>query len=435
KKDITPDFPVPLAGYQAKDRFSEGIHDRLYARCLAFTGGTKPVVLLHLDLLFPDGPCVDRIRKNIEPLGLTKDNLLVCSTHTHSGYGGFLDTGKGLGRALLPLNGAFDEKIAGFLDAKCREAVTEALDNSGADKTSVSVRMNRGKITGLAANRRDPALPCDDDLFVMEFFREDGKKILVYNLSCHPTVLNGANRLISADIAGAAAALLERGTAGEAGPGFPAGEAPYDLVLFINGSAGDMSTRFTRKGSGFAECERFGALIRDAVAELSGGGFEALEDIRLEYHRVDLKSAKIPDRAGAEGRLAETRKNLEKVRAQTPDPGLVRKAESLVEGAEVNLLKALYAEPSGETIPVETGILGVNGQTIVCSPFELFSSLALGLKTPDRRLELFGYVNAVKGYLADTDAYDAMEYEALFSEFARGEGERYIEILLGVTAR
>ncbi|MDR2049508.1 MAG: neutral/alkaline non-lysosomal ceramidase N-terminal domain-containing protein [Treponema sp.] len=423
KKDITPDFPVHLAGYFSKDRFSEGIHDRLYARCLAFTGGTKPVALLHLDLLFLDGFCVDRIRKSVESLGLAKDNLLVCCTHTHSGYGGFLDTGRGLSRAMVPLNGAFDERIAGFLAGKCFDAVSGALADAAAG--SVSLGMNRGKIRGLSANRRDPALPCDDDLFIMEFFREDGKKILIYNLSCHPTVLDGTNRLISADFAGAAAALLERVPAGAAlsGPG----NGGYDLVLFINGSAGDMSTRFTRRESSFAECERFGALIRDAVAELSGGGSAALEDLRLDYHRIDLKSAKIPDRAAAEENLARAKKNLEEVRGQTPDPGHIRKAESLAEGAEINLLKALYAEPPGETIPVEAGILTVNGQTILCSPFELFSSLALGLKARHPRVELFGYVNAVKAYLADRSAYDAMEYEALFSEFERGQGEYYVE--------
>jgi hypothetical protein len=38
-------------------------------------------------------------------------------------------------------------------------------------------------------------------------------------------------------------------------------------------------------------------------------------------------------------------------------------------------------------------------------------------------------VNELHGYLADREAYDGMEYEALSSEFKCGEGERYIELV------
>jgi hypothetical protein len=42
---------------------------------------------------------------------------------------------------------------------------------------------------------------------------------------------------------------------------------------------------------------------------------------------------------------------------------------------------------------------------------------------------MFGYANALHGYLADRAAYEAMEYEALSSPFTSGEGECYIEEL------
>ena len=77
---------------------------------------------------------------------------------------------------------------------------------------------------------------------------------------------------------------------------------------------------------------------------------------------------------------------------------------------------------------VETGILKINDVTIVCSPFELFSSLALILKEK-KHVECFGYTNCLEGYLADCDAWDNLDYEALSSEFQRGEGERYIDLV------
>jgi hypothetical protein len=418
KEDITPDWtcrPVPLAGYFAEGRYAEGVHDRLYARALAFApsgGAGEPVIILQLDLLCLDRICIDEIRKGLNHLGLSKENLAVFCIHTHSGFGGMLDTWTGVNREMVPLNGAFDRETADFVVDKCRAVIEKALENGGEAK----IRIKKGTISGLAVNRHAPEMPRDDDLFIMEFLRDDGKKILLYNLCCHPTVLSGGNRLLSADFAGAAAALLEA-------PGI------CDMALFVNGSAGDMSTRFTRKESSFAECERFGKIVFDAVTEHTRGadGFVPLEQVSLSYHTFFLKRADIPGCAGAEKNLAETKKNLEETRSRTADPRLIRKAESFVEGASINLLKARYKDTSaGTEIPVEAGVLVLNGKKILCSPLELFSILALRLKRR-RDVELFGYANALLGYLADSAAYDAMDYEALFSEFARGEGEHYIE--------
>jgi hypothetical protein len=436
KQDITPDFSVPLAGYFCKDRFSEGIHDRLYARALAFLSDDKPFVLLQLDLLCLDALCIGRLREAIGRFGLSKNSLLVCCVHTHSGFGGMLDTADN--REMVPLYGAYDQNVAGFLTERCLDAIGAAIadarnlfEGGRAGENMVRIRMSRGSVEGLATNRHDPAAPCDNDLFLVEFLKADGEKILLYNLCCHPTVLNAQNRLISADFPGAVAALLESPGSGDSNV--------YDTVLFVNGSAGDMSTRFTRKESGFAECRRFGALIKKAVTETVDGDFEILEEACLEYRRIELKRAEVPAPHAAEQRLAEAKKNLEKTKKDTADPRLVRMAESFVEGAEINLLKARYSNPQsveqagaervgGKPIPVETGILTLNGQKILCSPLELFSSMALPLKRR-RRVEFFGYVNALLGYLADKKAYDAMDYEALFSEFAKGEGEYYIEQL------
>jgi hypothetical protein len=417
-----------MAGYFCKDRFSEGIHDRLHARALAFLSDDKPFVLLQLDLLCLDACCVERLREAIGRFGLSKDSLLVCCIHTHSGFGGMLDTADGINREMVPLYGAYDQTVAGFLIERCLDAVGAAVADArktpegGPDGgNTVRIRIGRGSVKGLATNRHDPASPCDDGLFLVEFLKADGKKILLYNLCCHPTVLNAHNRFISADFPGAVAALLES-------PGSVDPDA-YDMVLFVNGSAGDMSTRFTRKESGFAECERFGALVQKAITETigQGGEFEALEEARLEYRSVALTRVEVPAPEAAEQRLAEMRKNLEQTKKNTADPRLVRKAESFVEGAEISLIKARYPR-RGDDVSVETGLLTLNGQKILCVPLELFSSLALRREN----LVFFGYANALLGYLADREAYDAMDYEALFSEFAMGEGERYIEMLSDV---
>jgi uncharacterized phosphosugar-binding protein len=411
---ITPNQPCMLAGYY-KSRPAEGVHDEVYVRALVFPG---PVVMLSLDILNADERSMDRILRALAPLKVEKDRLLITAVHTHASFGGIFDTGAGLKKEMRIMFGEADEALLDMLAERCATAVREAL----ACMEETSLRFVKGSIEGLGTNRHSPELPHDRDLFLIEFFRDDGKKILLYNLSCHPTVLNNENRFISADFPGSVASQLR---------------PFYDMVIFVNGSAGDVSTRFTRRESGFAECDRFGALIARGIMRLvrSGGDIEALDRLELVYHTIRLKAAAVDDLPEGEAKLAAARKNLDAVRASSTNPGKIRKAESLVEAAFINLIKAKTQDGRMDgDISLRTGIFSINGRKILCVPLELFSVLALKLKFrfPEGTsipAAIFGYANAVEGYLADAAAYEALDYEALSSPFARGEGERYIELL------
>ena len=399
------------------NRISQGIHDKLYVRALFFVDPKNgPLAMLQLDLLCLDLICPERIYQglNNDFPGLNKSRLLICATHTHSGFGGIFDTERGINRELISLFGKNDPELVKFLAGKCIEAILEASGNC----METTVRMNRGTIDGLGTNRRKKDIPCDNSLFVIEFLRQDQKKILLYNLCCHPTVLSGENLLISADFPGAVAGKLE--------------EVPgaYDMVVFINGSAGDMSTRFTRKASSFGECDRYSDIIVNALSGLIKGDFFPLEKVELQYHSISLKRAEIPDARKAKENFQTALQNLEDLKSKNVNASTLRKAASLVEGAQMSLIRSGSAaiNESASYRTVETGILRINNTIIICSPFELFSTLALILKGL-KQVECFGYTNSLEGYLADCDAWDNLDYEALSSDFMRGEGERYIELV------
>jgi hypothetical protein len=409
---ITPGIPCTLAGY-AVQRPSEGVHDDLYARALAFRNdGRMPLLILQIDILHISKVCADPIRERLSTLGLKKENILIFAIHTHSAFGEIFDTPRVGGKESLSLPAERNQALVDLvIDGACA-AAEEAMTHARHDR-GVSIRFLKGAVEGIGANRHDPAMACDKSLFAMEFLRSDGKRVLVYNLSCHPTVMSPANRLISADFPGAVNRLLSD---------------RYDQIMFINGSAGDMSTRFTRRESSFAECERIGGIAAVAITALAEGDapFEALESIRAEFRSFTLKEAEIQDCGAVAERLAEAEKNLERIRAGGTAQE-IRKAESFVEGARVALRRAqaFQGAKAGE-IPVDAAILRVNNRTILCSPLEVFSVLALPLKEKTG-IEMFGYANTYLGYLADRAAYDNGDYEALMSRFAPGEGEHYIE--------
>jgi len=56
KVDITPEKPVRMAGYASRTELSQGVHDPLSARVVAFENNGKRLVLVSTDIIgFYDG--------------------------------------------------------------------------------------------------------------------------------------------------------------------------------------------------------------------------------------------------------------------------------------------------------------------------------------------------------------------------------------------
>jgi hypothetical protein len=98
---------------------------------------------------------------------------------------------------------------------------------------------------------------------------------VVYNLDGHSTVLHEENRLYSADFPGFAASIM------------PLFEPFVTMSVFLNGAAGDMSTRFYRQSSDFAEVERIGTIVAESVV----ASLDVLEPMKGPFA---VRAVKIP---------------------------------------------------------------------------------------------------------------------------------------------
>src|SRR5689334_19346973 len=82
KRAITPDLdkhgPVWMAGFN-NGRKATAVHDELYARCVAFSTGARPLVVCGLDLIGVFWDDVKRIRAKVEA------DVIVASLHDHEG--------------------------------------------------------------------------------------------------------------------------------------------------------------------------------------------------------------------------------------------------------------------------------------------------------------------------------------------------------------
>jgi hypothetical protein len=84
KKEITPAKPMMLAGYGSRRDLSQGIHDPLSVRVVAFEKNGKKLVLVSTDILGFIGGTAASMRKEIlRAGGLKPSELFLAAIHTN----------------------------------------------------------------------------------------------------------------------------------------------------------------------------------------------------------------------------------------------------------------------------------------------------------------------------------------------------------------
>jgi hypothetical protein len=208
KIDITPDKPVKMSGYAGRKELSTGIHDRLYARVVAFESGGQRLVLVSSDLI-GFYQTYEPIRDAIcAQFGLQPAELFLSSTHTHSGPTPTLEEDG------HPHNVEYTRS----LKTKLLEAIGQALERTG----PVQMGIGRG-YSPVGSNRREkqpdgsvklgrnPYGPTDKEVLVIKLAKPNGAPIAaLFDYATHATSLGPKNLQISSDVLGIAAQFVEK---------------------------------------------------------------------------------------------------------------------------------------------------------------------------------------------------------------------------------
>jgi len=213
KIDITPEQPVTMSGYAGRKGLSQGVHDPLSARVVAFSSNGKRLVLVSTDLIGFYGGTSERFRRTLmEEFGLDSSELFLSGIHTHAGPALTLSKEKG-----HPNNFDYTEK----LQAGLVEVIRKALDNMGPVSVGMGVghcpiSSNRRKLEfdkyGNSSIRlgRNPYGPTDKEVVVMKVAKSDGQAIAaVFDYAIHATCLGSKNYTISGDVIGLSEQFVE----------------------------------------------------------------------------------------------------------------------------------------------------------------------------------------------------------------------------------
>lgn len=407
KQCITPPLPIPLRGY-AGVRIATEVHDDLYARCLGMEQDGVRYLFVQCDLIGVDDSVLNAVFEKIEDLNIKKEHLTIVATHTHAGPGGTVDTSK---EPFSNLQDIFGKPNPAYLELLA-EKISATAHNCFSDLTPCKLTIARGHIENVGTERHDPALTGDTSLLVFLFHRTDGKKLLIYNYACHPTVTGPGNVMITADFPYA----VER-------------DLNYDLVMFVNSNAGDISTRFTRQSSGFEQVEIYNQMIiKEIQTALEQPVYHGdFTDISMKRYPITLPIKKVRPVEVEEAALKEHEEKLAYAMANNADALTLRILSTYIEGSKiaVGLASALK---DLESIEAHFTLMRLQNIQIAVVPGELFSTLGVPLK--QEGIEIFGYGNGYYLYLADEKSYDEMVYEAMSSPFEKGVGEFLVSEIL-----
>ncbi|NQX60152.1 neutral/alkaline non-lysosomal ceramidase N-terminal domain-containing protein [Paenibacillus qinlingensis] len=339
KMDITPRLPVTLGGYEHRNRQADSVHSKLYARCMAGESNGIRFAMISLDLLGLD----QSLRKSVcelaaEQFGISAREISLIATHTHAAIDGIPNVlHKGLwtaDEAHVPTD--YCERLVTWIGL----AIQQALSNM----REAAMQWSVSTCSDFASNRRDTTVEADAEVYFLHVYDSDSCETFggFLHFTCHPTVIGPDEVVVSSDYPGAAIAALER---------------MYDggIFLFANGAAGDISTRFTRKGSDSKEAERLGNQLV--------GSLQSSQPIASSSRYLYVKDESFQ----------------------------------------------LRDQRSGEMLQVYLQWIDLGGMRLWLIPGEVFSSYAKLAKGHNQLI--VGYANGYIGYIPDEQAWEIGGYE------------------------
>ena len=406
KELISPKVPCDSIG---KEKRATRIHDDLFVRVM-IEKENKINIFLFYDLIAIDEYFINILKKKLKKNSIYYDNLTISCIHTHSAKGGTLNT-RDKDSILYGTEDIFrkiDEEYMDFVFEKTIRAIDDAQKNI----KEYEIYTKEFIAAGIGKNRNSIEKESDERVLIFKFVSKEDK-IILFNFSCHPTVLPIENKDISSDLIHGLYKKFEN---------------DFSLVLFANGPAGDISTRFTRKKRDYEEIYRLIDIIYSEYEKVDFKKIDSLkEEIKITDFKIKLEIRKPKNKEVILENINRYEEELKDAKKRENNSKEIRYIESLIEG-ENNELNYLSSYSGKDFIDLDIKIMDFFGKLIITIPGELYYEL--GKKLVDKyNAYFFTYTNGYLMYICNMEAYDKGYYEASSSFLKNGQGEFLIDSL------
>lgn len=432
RRDITPDFSVPLAGYgNTRKRMSQGYFNRIYATCLAFTDGSGSTMLIYtLDLIVVRKMWCEPVRRRVSELtGIPQENIMLSATHTHSGP----DV---LG-VLGPEDPYFDLYV---------EQLTLAAQDALEDRAPAAASVGRTDVPGMTFVRhyhmldgsvagdnhgdwsvgiKSHTMPADEQLQLVRFDRPGKQAVLAVNWQAHPNVASTSSSemgrllrpFISADYVGSCRDYIEQQTG--------------ELFAFFQGASGNLNSwsrikEETPTTNVMHYGQQLGGYVLKAMEALSPLPLGPVQ-VRTENYTGQLDHS--------EDSMVPQAQQVADLWQQTSDP-----LQCIALGRPMGIYSAYHANAiisrskMGDSLSTELSAARVGGLGFAFAPYEMFCNNGQFIKAHAGCQVTFVLEcsNDYVSYIASREAFDHGCYEVDSRRFVRGTGEEMADRLVAM---
>jgi hypothetical protein len=293
KVDITPENPVPLAGFSDRKGNYESITHRLFLKIWFFEqendhGKNGRALIVQADLIWWGSERISGIKRQLhDKWGLEEAAIILHASHTHSGP----QTSTRFTRSLGKANSLYID----FLENKLFEGIDLAMQNleavsieQGTGTCNIGIH-RRKLINGKVLMAPNPEGLTDPDVNVIRFQTDQGStKGVMLHYTCHPTT-TGENA-VSSEFPGIAVENVEKTLGNEI------------VVSFLQGCCGDIRPKLIRDGQFFRGRDldvcRMGKKLSDEILRILRAPMNRLSPTLLRGRKqtIDLPFQYVPDR-------------------------------------------------------------------------------------------------------------------------------------------
>ena len=418
--EITPKDSQFLLGYPHVERYSTGVHDKLWASALYLSDGTGQAVFVANDIIFVAKRNVLQARERIAAqTGIPASNIMITASHTHSGP-------HTVGYACFDADPAVpkpDPAYVQFMEDCMVEAAVNAFEKAQPAKAGLVLADD----TGVGTNRRDPNGPADHNVPVLMVKNAETDENIACMLVCsmHPTVIHEDISLVTGDFPSMARQYLQRNVVGEDCP-----------IIYHMGPSGNQSPRHVTTANTFEEAERIGQILGKAVERVLPE-IDYLSECPVSVRSdeiSDLPRRVFLDVETAQVRLDKAVERLDALRKSNAPKQETRTAECDWFGAEetvtlAKMTKSGRLDKSYEScLPAEVQVIQIADWRFVGWQGEVFIEFGLAVKEQSQNTFVISLANGeLQGYVVTEEAAQEGGYEASNSMFSSNAGGFFVE--------
>lgn len=299
KVAITPEKPVWMAGYAARNKPSEGKFHDLWAKALAVQDAQgNRLVIVTTDLLGLPGALTSEISEHAnKSYRLRRDQILFNSSHTHTGptLAGSLAGAYALDAGQTKAVNDYTYQLKGKLINLIGEAVKDlspAKLSFGRGTAQFAMNRREKKPDGSITNGVNRDGPVEHEVPVLKVESAAGQlRGVLFGYACHNTTLTGGFYQLSGDYAGFAQLEIEK-----AHPGATA--------LFVAGCGADVNPYPRGK---LELAQQYGGELANAVQQVLAGAMSPLSgQTKSVLGGVKIAFAPLPTKEEWQSRLKDS---------------------------------------------------------------------------------------------------------------------------------